>query len=133
MLFRLHTYFCMNNCFPFSKCLRKQARKLELKTVKCSGKSILVIQLNIRGCNSCRKFWRDPMAEEALGCKGLLGLHFYTLEDVPFSLPMWSLNPILNVTKIIFYMPTLPKGHLFLKYAHLCIKLFFSPSPTGAY
>ena len=33
MLFRLHTHFCVNSSFPFSKSLRKQVRmSVELKT-----------------------------------------------------------------------------------------------------
>lgn len=71
--------------------------------------------------------------------KGLLGnSHLYT-EDVPFSeqtwpwmsdqtfdsYPEWDWNHHRNAY--------VPKGHLFLKYAHLYIRQFLLPFPIGNY
>lgn len=91
MLFRLHTHFCVNSSFPFSKSLRKQVRKsVELRT---SG-GLWVTQQELNSCRRLEDGGRNPGGRgdpffPVKGCQEMLTFRLW--EDGLSSLQTWSL------------------------------------------
>lgn len=137
MSFRLHTHFCVNNSFSFSKSLRKQVGKSE---------EVWAERRALGSLHWDPAWHQEPQSpQESRAGPGGSGDTFSTIqgfsetpafarqEDAPFteqtwplmsdqkfdSYPKWDWNQHLNAYH--------PKGHLLLKYAHLCVRQFLPP------
>lgn len=143
MSFRLHTHFRVNNSFSFSKSLRKQVRK---------SAEVWAEWRALRSLRWYLAWHQEPQTpQESQESSGGPGDTFSTIkgfletpafarrEGVPFTEQTW---PLMADQKFDSYREWdwnhhlnayNPKGHLFLKYAHLCVRQFLLPSPTGNY
>lgn len=143
MSFRLHTHFCVNNSFSFSKSLRKQVRKSAEVWAEWRAPGSLRWDLAWQQePPSPRRVRRALGVQETLSpYKGLPGHpHLRTMGRRSLS---WTNTACDGSPEVWLFLSGVdsnhhlnaynPKGHLFLKYAHLCVRQFLLPSPSGNY